>query len=150
MTHLGAYVCSLDTIFESLFMLLALNVVYIMFNIVYSGKKKSKPYCVRIQDGKEYDVEEDYCLYLPRPETITKACNHHCKLQWVETHRSNCSEVCGTGHQRIRYKCMKILVDKTKVILMIMLDKMQANISGQSTEYILQTGTAPTNHHGPV
>ena len=55
------------------------------------------------------------------------------------------------GHQRIRYKCMKILVDKTKVILMITWNNMQANISpGQSVEYILQTGTVPPNHHGPV
>ena len=83
----------------------------------YLGKKRSKPYCVKVQNGKESDADESLCLFLPKPKTVTKSCNDHCKLQWVETSRSNCSESCGTGQQMIRYKCMKILVDKTKVMI---------------------------------
>ena len=84
-------------------------------SIILSGKKKSKPFCVKVQDGKESDADEHNCLYLPKPETVTKACNQHCRLEWVVTSKSNCSERCGAGQQRVRYKCIKILVDKTKV-----------------------------------
>ena len=101
---------------------------------------------MKVQDGKEKDVDEDYCLYLPKPDTVTKACNQHCRLEWVETGRSNCSERCGTGQQRIRYKCVKILVDKTKVktaFIMIFTDRRCPTQAPVLTTYCIQELSLP-------
>ena len=70
---------------------------------------------MKVEDDKESDAAEASCLFLPKPEAVAKACNHHCRVQWVQTYRSNCSERCGTGQQKIQKKCMKIMMDETQV-----------------------------------
>ena len=38
--------------------------------------------CVRVEGGREVDVEGSNCELLKKPETKTKMCNIHCTLRY--------------------------------------------------------------------
>ena len=71
---------------------------------------------MKVLDGEESDADEASCTFLPKPETLSKPCNDHCRLEWVESSRSKCSGVCGQGQQKIIYSCMKIMLQGEKKV----------------------------------
>ena len=81
-----------------------------------SGRKQSRPVCVRVEAGREVDVAGDNCALLQKPETKTKMCNIHCTLSWTEKNRGPCSGKCAPGNQNVTYQvniCFKPNIDYT-------------------------------------
>ncbi len=87
---------------------------YLSLFIIEGKQHSSTAVCVQSYPGYEPEVEEKYCSYLPlpaeaRPDTLTKACNLHCHLEWRVLSRSACSARCGAGQQSIEYACTRVM-----------------------------------------
>ena len=80
-----------------------------------AGRKRSIPVCVAVVAGSQSEVEPDQCRFLARPETVRRRCNSHCRLEWREAGRGECSAHCGPGQRTVSRVCVRLTQD-SKVV----------------------------------